>query len=86
VLDVQRRVDVDASIEQLRDVLPAPGVAAPFRVGVCKLVDDDECWSPCERGVEVEFLDDAPVMLGLSPREDLHAEQERDGVALSVVL
>ena len=39
VLDVQRRDDVDAGIEQLLDVLPALLVLRPGRVGVGVLVD-----------------------------------------------
>ena len=42
VLDVERRPDVDAGVEQLLDVLPALGMAAFGGVGVGELVDDDQ--------------------------------------------
>ena len=42
VLDVERRVDVDARVEQLLDVVPALGMARAFGVGVRQLVDEDE--------------------------------------------
>ena len=35
MLDVERRINVDASVEQFLHVLPALGVAASGRIGVC---------------------------------------------------
>ena len=42
VLDVERRVDVDAGGQELLDVLPALGVPRARRVRVGQLVDEDE--------------------------------------------
>ena len=56
VLDVERRVDVDAGVEQLVDVLPALRVARAGGVGVGQLVDQDERGPAREGGVEVELL------------------------------
>ena len=66
VLDVHRRVDVDAGVEQLLDVLPALGMArrrlAPRGVRVRKLVDEENLGPPAQRSVEIEFLlDDAAI-------------------------
>ena len=62
VLHVERRVDVDPSVEELFDVLPALRVARARRVRVRELVDEDEAGPPRERGVEIELLDgDAAV-------------------------
>src|SRR5262249_55204660 len=55
MLDVQRRVDVDARVEKLRDVLPALGVARAGSVGVSQLVNQEEGGPADERGVEVEL-------------------------------
>ena len=57
VLDVERRVDVDAGVEQLLDVLVALGVAAAGRVGVGELVDQHQLRPPREDGVEVHLVE-----------------------------
>ena len=57
VLDVQRRVDVDAGGEQLLDVLVALGVAAAGGVGVGELVDERERGAAGEDRVEVHLLE-----------------------------
>ena len=62
VLDVERREDVDARVEQLLDVLPALQVPRARGVRVRELVDEDELRLPRERGVEVELFElDPPV-------------------------
>jgi hypothetical protein len=43
VLDIDRRVDVDAVTHQFFDVEIALRVAAAFDVGVCELIDQDDC-------------------------------------------
>ena len=57
MLDVERRVDVDARAEKLIDVLPALGMTRAGRVGVRQLIDQKECRSSSERCVEIEFVD-----------------------------
>ncbi|HVV82621.1 MAG TPA: hypothetical protein VHE35_06055 [Kofleriaceae bacterium] len=62
VLDVERRVDVDAGVEQIDDVLPPLEVAAAGRVGVGQLVDEDQRRLAGERRLEVELVElDAAV-------------------------
>ena len=60
VLDVQRRPDVDAGIEQLLDVLPALRMArrrlAADEVRVRELVDEQDSGPALQRRVEVELL------------------------------
>ena len=86
VLDVHRRVDVDAGVEQLVDVLPALRVARARRVGVRELVDDDQAGLAREGGVEVELLQlDAAVRNALA-RQDLEALEERRGLLAPVGL
>ena len=55
VLDVERRPDVDARVEQFLDVLPALGVPQALGVGVGQLVDEDQLRAAGERGVEIEL-------------------------------
>ena len=59
VLHVEGRVDVDAGVEQLLDVLPALRVArrriAAADVGVRELIDQQQLRLARERGVEIEL-------------------------------
>ena len=57
VLDVHRRVDVDAGGEQLLDVLVALRMAAAGRVGVGELVDQRELRPARQDRVEVHLLE-----------------------------
>ena len=56
VADVDRRVDIDAGLEQLVDVLTAPAVSAALRILMRQLVDKDERGPAPQRAVEVKFL------------------------------
>ena len=86
VLDVHRRVDVDAGVEQLVDVLPPLCVARARDVGVRELVDDDERGLARERGVEVELLQ-LDAAIGEAPaRQDFEPFDERGGLLATVRL
>ena len=86
VLDVDRRVDVDARVEQLVHVLPALGVARAGRVGVRELVDEQQRGLARERGVEVELLERAAAVLDALARQDLEAVEQRGGLGAAVRL
>ena len=77
MLDVERRPDTDARVEQLLDVLPALRMPAVRSVGVGELVDDDQLGLALERRVEVEFLERASVVFDLAPRQDFEPLDER---------
>ena len=67
VLDIDRRPDVDARLEQLLDVLPAlrmtrSGLAAD-EIRVRELVDEQNRRSARERGVEIELAAYDPAIL-----------------------
>ena len=55
MLDVERRIDVDAGGEQLLDILVALGVAAARRIGVGKLIDQHQFGPARQNGVDVHF-------------------------------
>ena len=86
VLDVERRVDVDASVEQLEHVLPALGVAALGSVGVRQLVDEQEGGMPRQGGIEIELLEGGASVLDAAAREDLEAFEQRFGLGAAVRL
>ncbi len=71
MLDVQRRVDIDAVVQQFDDILIPLGVTAPRSVGVCELVDKHEGWFACENGIDVHFLQDGPTVLDGFAGKDL---------------
>src|ERR1022692_5347475 len=57
MLDVERRVHIDAARQKFVDVLPALRMPRARCVGVGKLVDENQSRAPNERGVEIEFPD-----------------------------
>ncbi len=63
VLDVQRRVHVDARGQQFLDILPALGVAAALDIGMGEFVHQGAARPPGEDGVEVH-LRQAPAAIG----------------------
>ena len=86
VLHVQRRVHVDAGVEQLEDVLPALGMAPAGRVRVRQLVDQDHLRLARERRVEVELLEIDAAMGDAPARQDVETEEQRSGVVAAVRL
>ena len=86
MLDVERGVDVDAGVEQLRDVLPALGVARAGRVGVRQLVEQQQRRAARERRVEVELREPHAAVLDLARRQPLEALGERRRLRAAVRL
>ena len=86
MLDIERRPDIDARVEQFFDILPALRMPAFGRVGVGELVDDDELGPAFQRGVEVEFLDLAPCIVDDAARQDFEAAQSAPRVGAPVRL
>ncbi len=86
VLDIDRRVDVDAVVEQLLDVEIALGVAAAGRVGVGELVDQHDLRTPRDDGVEVHLLERAALVLDVPARDDLEPLQQSLGLLAAVGL
>ena len=79
MLDIERRPDVDADVEQLFDILPAFGMTAVRRVGVREFVDEDELRLSRQRGVYVEFLDDATAIFTFAAGQGFETVEERLG-------
>ncbi len=69
MLNVHRRPDVDAGVEQLLDILPALGVAwrrfSAHEIRVRQLIDEEDGGAPQERRIEIELVShDAAVTHG----------------------
>ena len=77
MLDVERRPDADARVEQLLHVLPAFRMPAVRSVGVGELVDDDQLGLARKRRVQIEFIEGAAVIFDLAPRKDFEPFDER---------
>jgi hypothetical protein len=63
MLDVERRVDVDAARQQFLDVEIALGMAAAGRVGMGELVDEDERGAPRQDRIEVHLVEGAALVV-----------------------
>ena len=77
VLDVERRVDVDALLQQLLHVQVALGVPAAGGVGVGELVDQHQVGAPPQRGIEIELAQEAIDVDHRLARQHLEALQQR---------
>ena len=86
VLDVDRRVDVDAGVEQLLDVLLAALVAAAGDVAVGEFVDQRHPRPAREQGVEVELLERRGPCSRAPARQDLEPFEQRLGLGAAVGL
>src|SRR5262245_36040009 len=86
VLNVDRRVNVDAMARELFDVEIALRMSAAGRVGVRKLVDQDNLRSAFENGIEVHFLEPLPLIIDAPTRDDFEALQQGFGFPASVGL
>ncbi len=77
MLDVDRRVDVDARREQLLDVAHPLRVTAAGRVRVRELVDDRDRGLPGADGIEVHLLEHLSTVIDPTTGNHLEAVEER---------
>ena len=86
MLDVQRRIDVDAGGEQFLDIHVALGMPAARRIGVRELVDQNELRPALEDRVEVHFVEPAALVLDPPPRDDFEPFEQRLGLLAAMRL
>ncbi len=86
VLDVERRIDVDAGGQQLLDVEIALGVAAAGDVGMGELVDEDEGRLARQDRVEVHLLEDTLAVLDAAAGNDFDPFEQGLGLDAAVGL
>ena len=86
VLDVHRRVDVDAGVQQFLDVEVALGMAAPGRVRVGEFIDQHELGLARQHGIEVHLLEPGALVRDAAARDDLEPVEERLGFRSAVRL
>src|SRR5262249_44292907 len=86
VLDIERRVDVDALIQQLLDVEIALRMTATCDIGMGKFVDEDDLRMPRQDGIEVHLLDPLAFVIDPLTRDDFEIFEERLGLLTAVGL
>ena len=80
MLDVEGRIDVDPGGKQLLDIHVALGMPALRRIGVGKLVVQNEAWLPCQNGVEVQFGERVAPIGDDPARDDFEPWEKRLGL------
>ena len=86
VLDVERRVDVDALAQQLFDIEIALGVPAACGIGMGELIDERQVRAARDQRVEVHLLERVILVLDGAARKDLKAVEQRLGLFAAVRL
>ena len=81
MLDVERRPDIDARVEQFLDILPAFRMPAFGRVGVREFVDDDELRAGASERRRVEFLESCALIGDDAARQDLEPFESAPAVS-----
>ncbi len=80
VLHVERRVHIDAGIEEIGGVLPSLGVAAAGRVRVRQFVHEDESRLARQRRFEVELAQLRAAVFHEARRQNFESLEERLGL------
>ena len=77
VLDVDRRVNVDAGGKKFLDILIALRMAAARRVRVRKLIDQNQARRPLKNGVDVHLAQGAAFIGHVTPGNDFMPADQR---------
>ena len=84
MLDVDRGPHIDAGIEQLHHILPAPLVPAAGHIAVGQLVHQHQGGATCEHRIQVHFFQCVLLVLALQQRHLRQARQQRRGLGAAV--
>ncbi len=76
MLNIERRVNVDAGRQQFLDIEVALGMAAAGRVRMGQLVHQRDLGATPENGVEVHLFKDVPVIVDLQSGNDFEAVEQ----------
>ena len=80
------RFDIDASVQQFLDILPALGMTTFRRIRMCEFVDDQQLGLAGKSRVEIEFVE-PPIPIVHSPaRQDFEPRHQSRGLGASVRL
>ncbi len=84
MLDVDRGPDVDAGVQQLHHILPAPLMAAARRVAMGQFIHQHQRRMPCQHGVQVHLLQGMAVIGHVLQRQLRQALQQGLGIGASM--
>ena len=80
VLDVERRVDVDALAQELFDIEIALGMPAAGDIGMGELIDERQVRAARDQGVEIHLLERVILVTDGAARNDLKAVEQSVGL------
>jgi hypothetical protein len=86
VLDIDRRVDVNAAVQNLFDVEVALRMTAAGRIGVREFIDKRDLRPARDDRIEVHFLERSSFVIDVAARNDLKAFEQRLGFLPTVGL
>ena len=86
VLDVERRVDVDALAQQLFDIEIALGMPAARGIGMGEFIDERQVWAARDERVEIHLLERVILVRDGAARNDLQAVEQGLGLFAAVRL
>ncbi len=86
MLDIHRRVDVDAAIQQFQDILVAPAMARAGRVSVRQFVYQGDLRPAAEHRVGVHLAQSGAAIGDCLPGDDLQAGEQSVGLRPAVCL
>ena len=84
VLDVHRREDVDAGVQQFFDVLPALRMARTGGIRMGQFIHQNQRRRPLQRAIEVEFADRLAAVLDRLERQHVQPFQHGGGLAAAM--
>ncbi len=84
MLDVDRGPDVDAGVQQLHHILPAPLVAAAGCIAMGQFVHQHQRRMPCEHGIQVHLLQGMAVVGHILQRQLWQPLQQRLGIGTAM--
>ena len=77
MLNIERRVHIDSSIEQLEHVLITFWMTRARRVRVREFINNRKSGMPGENGIQIHFGQRRAAIFNLHTRHDRHAFQQR---------
>ncbi len=84
MLDVDRGPDVDAGVQQLHHILPAPLMAAARCIAVGQFIHQHQRRMPCQHGIQVHLLQGVAVVGHFLQRQLRQALQQGLGVGAAM--
>ncbi len=86
MLHIDRRIHIDAGVQQFVDILPALRMARTGRIRMREFIHQDQRRLQRQRRIQIEFLDNLVPILDLLERQHGQSVQQRGGLAAAMRL